>query len=81
MLLNTGFTGRSHFKPQQAPELQWLILLAVRGIAFVDGSTTLQSIANGGIINWYNSPTGSSIGNWSTFVTPIINTTTTFFMR
>jgi gliding motility-associated-like protein len=44
------------------------------------GSTTLQSIANGGTINWYNSPTGGAVlGTGSTFVTPIINTTTTFY--
>ena len=44
------------------------------------GSTTLQATSNGGTINWYSNPTGgTAIGTGSTFVTPSINTTTTFY--
>lgn len=44
------------------------------------GPATLQATANGGTINWYNSPAGGTVlGTGSTFITPIINTTTTFY--
>ena len=44
------------------------------------GTATLQATANGGTINWYSSPTGGTLlGTGSSFVTPFINSTTTFY--
>jgi len=46
------------------------------------GSITLQATASAGSINWYDSATGNTIiGSGNSFTTPIINTTTTYFVE
>lgn len=46
------------------------------------GSVTLSATASGGTINWYDAPTGGSIVNTgSSFITPFLNTTTTYYVE
>ncbi|MDG2432152.1 T9SS type B sorting domain-containing protein [Flavobacterium sp.] len=43
-------------------------------------SSTLQAVANGGTVQWYDSPTnGTLFATGTSFTTPILNTTTTFY--
>lgn len=45
------------------------------------GSVTLQAFADAGTINWYaNGIGGASIGTGNTFVSPVINNTTTYYV-
>jgi len=46
------------------------------------GTAILQATANTGTLNWYNTPTGgTALGFGESFVTPIINNTTTFYVE
>ncbi len=45
------------------------------------GTVILGATASGGIINWYSSPTGgSSLGTGTSFTTPSISSTTTYYV-
>ena len=45
------------------------------------GAITLSATASSGVINWYNTPTGgTSLGTGSSFITPIISTTTPYYV-
>ncbi len=45
------------------------------------GTVTLGATASAGTINWYSSPTGgSSLGTGTSFTTPSISTTTTYYV-
>lgn len=45
------------------------------------GSMTLGATASGGVINWYaNASGGPSLGTGSSFVTPVLGTTTTYYV-
>ncbi|MCX6303731.1 MAG: hypothetical protein NT040_02070, partial [Bacteroidetes bacterium] len=45
------------------------------------GTVTLEATGAGGTLNWYAAPTGgASLGTGSPFVTPVINTTTTYYV-
>ncbi len=45
------------------------------------GSVTLGAVASGGIINWYDVPTGgTSLGTGISFTTPSLTATTTFYV-
>lgn len=44
------------------------------------GTVTLTASATGGTVNWYTSPTGGlPVGTGTPFVTPVINSTTSFY--
>lgn len=44
------------------------------------GTLTLQAVSNTGNVNWYDVPTGGSpVGTGTTFTTPNLSTTTTFY--
>jgi gliding motility-associated-like protein len=46
------------------------------------GSITLQATASAGTINWYDAATGGNyMASGSSFTTPIINTTTTYYVE
>lgn len=45
-----------------------------------DGTLTLQGVATGGLVYWYDAPTGGNLlATGSSFTTPSINTTTTYY--
>jgi hypothetical protein len=45
------------------------------------GTVTLGATASAGTINWYNAPTGgSSLGTGTSFTTPILSSTTTYYV-
>lgn len=45
-----------------------------------EGTATLEAVASGGIINWYNAPTdGSLLGTGTSFTTPNISSTTIYY--
>jgi autotransporter-associated beta strand protein len=45
------------------------------------GSVTLGATASAGVINWYNNPTGgSSLGTGTSFATPVISNSTTYYV-
>jgi len=45
------------------------------------GTLSLGATANAGIINWYATPTGgTSLGTGSTFITPSLSSTTTYYV-
>ncbi|HLP65578.1 T9SS type A sorting domain-containing protein [Flavobacterium sp.] len=47
-----------------------------------DGSVTLQATASIGTIYWYNAPTGGTlVATGGTFATPILGTTTTYYVE
>lgn len=46
------------------------------------GTVTLQAVANNGILNWFATPTGgTSLATGSSFTTPIIANTTTYYVE
>lgn len=46
------------------------------------GSVTLQAVASSGTLNWYDAPTvGNLVGTGASFVTPSINSTTTYYVE
>lgn len=47
-----------------------------------DGSVTLQATASIGTIYWYNAPTGGTlVATGGTFTTPVLGTTTTYYVE
>lgn len=46
------------------------------------GTLTLQATSSNGIIRWYDSPTGGVLlGTGNSFTTPVLNTTTTYYVE
>jgi len=46
------------------------------------GTVTLAATASNGTLNWYGQPSGGSIlGSGTTFITPVISTTTTYYVE
>ncbi|TDP58340.1 T9SS type A sorting domain-containing protein [Flavobacterium dankookense] len=46
------------------------------------GSVTLQALASSGTLNWYDAPTaGTLVGTGTSFTTPSISTTTTYYVE
>ncbi len=59
-----------------------IILTTTPGSRCDTGTVTLGATASAGVLNWYNVPTGGSIlGTGTSFTTPSIATTTTYYVE
>lgn len=76
-----GLVGETPLQTSASTKMSMITITTSTGNSICgSGTATLQATANGGIINWYNSPTGGTLlGFGNSFVTPNITTTTTFY--
>lgn len=59
-----------------------IILTTTPGSRCDNGTVTLSATASAGVLNWYNVPTGGSIlGTGTSFTTPSISVTTTYYVE
>ena len=76
-----GLPGETPLQTSASTKMTMINIVGSSGSSICGpGSTTLQATANGGTVHWYDSATnGNLLATGSTFTTPNITTTTTFY--